>query len=73
MQKYSFGLTDLTSFDKPAGEYWLRHPAGAARRGRRMARSLARTMPQAMLAGLCIVAFDGAGNLAAVVPLATVH
>jgi 4-amino-4-deoxy-L-arabinose transferase-like glycosyltransferase len=72
MQKYSFGLTDLTSFDKPAGEYWL-NAAGAARRGRSMARSLTKSMPQAMLAGLCIVAFDGAGNVATVVPLATVH
>jgi hypothetical protein len=72
MKKYSFGLTDLTSFDKPAGEYWLR-PAGAARRGRRLAASLVKTMPQAMLAGLCIVAFDPAGKVAAVVPLATVH
>jgi hypothetical protein len=72
MQKYSFGLTDLTSFDKPAGEYWL-PPAGAARRGRRLAASLVKTMPEAMLAGLCIVAFDAAGKVAAVVPLATVH
>jgi hypothetical protein len=72
MQKFSFGLTDLTSFDDPAGEYWL-PPAGAARRGRTLAASLARNMPQAMCAGLCIVAFDASGNLAALVPLATVH
>ena len=72
MQKFSFGLTDLTSFDKPAGDYWL-PPAGAARRGRTLAANLVKSMPQAMLAGLCIVAFDASGNLAAVVPLATVH
>jgi hypothetical protein len=72
MQKFSFGLSDLTSFDKPAGEYWL-HPKGAVRRGRALAASLAKGMPEAMLAGLCVVAFDAAGNLAAVVPLATVH
>jgi hypothetical protein len=72
VQKFSFGLTDLTSFDKPAGEFWL-HPAAAAQRGRSLAADLVKTMPQAMLAGLCIVAFDAAGNLAAVVPLATVH
>jgi hypothetical protein len=72
MQKYSFGLTDLTSFDKPAGEFWL-HPAGAMGRGRSLAADLVNTMPEAMLAGLCIVAFDAAGNLAAVVPLTTVH
>ncbi len=72
MQKFSFGLTDLTSFDKPAGEFWL-DPKAAPGRGKAMATNLARTMPQAMLAGLCIVAFDAAGNLAALVPLATVH
>jgi hypothetical protein len=72
MQKFSFDLTDLTSFEKPAGEFWLK-PNGAARRGKALAASLAKGMPPAMLAGLCIVAFDAAGNLAAVVPLATVH
>ncbi|MGO4714761.1 hypothetical protein [Bradyrhizobium sp. 2TAF24] len=72
MQKFSFELTDLTSFDRPAGEFWLK-PNGAMRRGRALAARLAKGMPQAMLAGLCICAFDPAGNLAAVVPLATVH
>jgi hypothetical protein len=72
MQKYSFGLTDLTSFEKPAGEYVL--PANSvANRGRQIARKLAKGFPAPMIAGLCIVAFDGAGNLATVVPLATVH
>lgn len=72
MQKFSFGLTDLTSFDQPAGEFDLTH-AGASRRGRTIARQLARGMPDTMLAGLCVVAFDSAGNLATVVPLGTIH
>jgi hypothetical protein len=72
MQKFSFGLTDLTSFDKPAGEFWLK-PGGAMRRGKALAAELVQSMPQAMLAGLCIIAFDAAGNPAVIVPLATVH
>ena len=72
LQKYSFELTDLTSFEKSAGEFWL-EPKAARGRGRKLAAKLSKTMPQAMLAGLCIVAFDAAGDLAAVVPLATVH
>jgi len=72
MQKYSFELTDLTSFEKPAGEYTL-DAAHVARRGRQIARKLARGFPDPVIAGLCVVAFDAAGNLATVVPLATVH
>jgi hypothetical protein len=72
VQKFSFGLTDLTSFDKPAGEFVM-EPQGVARRGHTIAADLVKSMPQTMLAGLCIVAFDAAGNLAALVPLATVH
>jgi hypothetical protein len=72
MQKYSFGLTDLTSFEKPAGEYTL-DAANVARRGRLIAKRLAHGFPDAVIAGLCVVAFDAAGNLATVVPLATVH
>ena len=72
MQRYSFGLTDLTSFDKPAGEFTL-DAAHVARRGRQIARRLARSVPAPAIAGLCVVAFDAAGNLATVVPLATVH
>ena len=72
MQKYSFGLTDLTSFERPAGEYTL-DAASVARRGRQIARRLARGFPDPMVAGLCVVAFDAAGNLASVVPLTTVH
>ena len=72
MQKFSFGVSDLTSFDKPAGEY-IMEPTGVAKRGRALAANLAKTMPPDMLAGLCIVAFDAAGNLATVVPLTTVH
>lgn len=72
MQKYSFELTDLTSFEKPAGEFWLK-PKAAPRRGRKLAAKISKTMPDTMLAGLCIVVFDAAGDLAAVVPLATVH
>lgn len=72
MQKYSFGLTDLTSFEKPAGEYTL-DAASVARRGRQIARKLASGFPQPVIAGLCVVAFDAAGNLATVVPLTTVH
>ena len=72
MQRYSFGLTDLTSFDKPAGEFTL-DAANVRRRGRQIARRLARGFPAPAIAGLCIVAFDAAGNLATVVPLSTVH
>jgi hypothetical protein len=72
MQRYSFGLTDLTSFDKPAGEFTL-DAAHVTRRGRQIARRLARGFPAPAIAGLCVVAFDAAGNLATVVPLATVH
>jgi hypothetical protein len=72
MQKYSFGLTDLTSFERPAGEYTL-DAANVARHGRQIARRLRRGFPDPMVAGLCVVAFDSAGNLATVVPLATVH
>lgn len=72
MQRFSFGLTDLTSFDQPAGEFNLTEE-GALRRGRTIARRLAKGLPEAMVAGLCVVAFDAAGNLAAVAPLGTVH
>lgn len=72
MQMYSFGLTDLTSFDKPAGEYMM-EPKGVTKRGRAIASDLINSMSPVMLAGLCIVAFDKAGNLAALVPLTTVH
>lgn len=72
MQRFSFGLTDLTSFEQPAGEFHMAETA-VPRRGRSIAKRLAKGMPEAMLAGLCIVAFDAAGNLATVVPLSTVH
>lgn len=72
MQKYSFELTDLTSFEKPAGEYTL-DAENVAHRGRQIAKRLARGFPDPVIAGLCIVAFDAAGNLATVIPLATVH
>ena len=72
MQKFSFGLTDLTSFDRPAGEFVLDLECVAGQ-GRDLAVEIARTMPDVMIAGLCIVAFDAAGDLVAVVPLATVH
>lgn len=72
MQKYSFELTDLTSFEKPAGEYTL-DAENVAHHGRQIAKRLARGFPDPVIAGLCIVAFDAAGNLATVIPLATVH
>jgi len=72
MQRFSFGLTDLTSFDQPAGEFHLTEQ-GALRRGRAIAKRLAKGLPQTMIAGLCVVAFDAAGKLATVAPLGTVH
>jgi hypothetical protein len=72
MQRYSFGLTDLTSFEKPAGEYTL-DAAHVTRRGRQIARRLARGFPDPVIAGLCVVAFDAAGYVASVVPLSSVH
>ncbi len=72
MEKFTFGLTDLTSFDQPAGEGWL-DAKGAARRSRLLARRLRRSMSEAMLSGLCVVAFDGEGRPSSIIPLATVH
>ena len=70
MQRYSFGLkADLTSFDKPAGSYDGRRKCQRGGAGQ-IARRLARGFPDPAIAGLCVVAFDAAGNLATIVPLA---
>ena len=72
MQQYSFSVTDLTDFDSSAGSFQLTDDE-AIEFGKEYAARLLDEQPEIRHQGLCIVAFDSAGQARFIQPIDTVH
>ena len=72
MQQYSFCVTDLTNFDSAAGCFELTEDE-AVEFGKEYAAKLLDEQPEIRNQGLCVVAFDQAGQACFIQPIDTVH